>query len=210
MRWYIGLSVAAAIFSAGAAARAQAGSAIHLVGDFRGMVLVRDDDNYFQHANTFRYSIPREAGGVQLTIGAALGSRVSLLAEGFYVGEGADRGDAHLRLSSGALLGVVRWAFLRWELPDGNGSIDLSALGGFGQYLIRETFVDPGLSPQVFTHDDASFGGLGGIETSIVFSVFRGVIGYGYHVAPAAVNDRIRGSVNAGGHEVSIGVGVRL
>jgi hypothetical protein len=203
--------VAAAMLAIASPARADdAGFRPHFVGDVRAMLLVRADDNYFQHADTFRYSIPREAGGVQLSIGAALTPRLSLLAEGFYVGDGADRGDARLRLSSGALLGIVRWAFLRWDLTDNGGWIDVSALAGFGDYFLRETFVDPGLSPQVFTKDDSTFGGVGGVEASIVISAFRGVIGYGYHVAPATVADRIRGSVYAGGHEISIGVGVRL
>ncbi len=180
----------------------------HLVGDVRFMMLVRTDDNYFVHTSRFNYDFPQTAGGVLMSLGVALTPRLSLLGEGFYVVDGADRGDARLRLSSGALLGLARGALARFSEKDVTGEIALS--GGFGRYYIKETYVDPSLSPMVFHASDGSFGGVGSIEASITTSAFRAVIAYGYHYAPASISDRVRGSVDAGGHEISIGVGVRL
>jgi hypothetical protein len=181
-----------------------------LVGDIRAVTLIHSSNNYFDHASTFGYDLSNAASGVGLTLGAELLPRVSLLAEGFYVVTGADRSDAQLRLYSGAVLGVVRWSFLRWASRSDDVGIDLAASAGFGRYLMKETFVDPSLSPERFVHRDGSFGGLGSIEASVTFHAFRGAIGYAFHYAPATITDRIGGSVYAGGHEIYLGVGVCL
>jgi hypothetical protein len=182
-------------------------SGAHLVGDVRAMMLVRDDNNYFRHASAWGYSVPNEAGGIQLALGGAIG-RLSFAAEGFYVGDGADRGDARLRIESGALLGVASYALARFAEKRNAGAFVLRA--GFGRYVLHESFVDRNLSPMVYKQDDASFGGFAGVEANLTLGAFRAMIAYGYHVAPAQIADRVRGSVTAGGHEVSIGLGVRL
>ena len=179
-----------------------------LVGDVRTIMLVRDDNNYFTHATKFGYDFPNVAGGIMGTLGVALGPRVTVLGEGFYALDGADRGDARIRLASGALLGVVRASLARAQ--DKTVLTELAVLGGFGRYYVKETYVDPDLSPMVYSTSTGSFGGVAGLEASIAAGAFRAVIGYGYHYAPATVDDRVRGSVDAGGHEVSFGIGVRL
>ena len=101
-----------------------------------------------------------------------------------------------------------RWAFVRVTASD--VVLDLSLLGGFGKYYLRETFVDKGLSPMVYKEYASSLGGFGAIEASVKVAAFRAVIGYGYHAASAEADDRIRGAVYAGGHEISIGIGAVL
>jgi hypothetical protein len=180
-----------------------------LVGDVREMQLWRDDNNYLRHAQLWGYDVPREADGVQLTLGVAeLAPRLSLVAEGFYVGSGADRGTAKLRLSSGAVLAVARFAVARTNSK--HIGAELSAVAGAGQYLIRETFVDPNLSAMVFAQSDARWGGFGGAEASVHGHSFRVMLAYAYHYGPATIGDRIRGTIDAGGHELSFGIGVRL
>jgi hypothetical protein len=89
-------------------------------------------------------------------------------------------------------------------------AVQLALTGGFGRYYLRERFLDPGLSPTVFSTTASSLGGFGGLEASVRITAFRIVLAYGYHVARAEIADRIRGTVDAGGHEISIGIGVAL
>ena len=179
-----------------------------LVGDVRALLLIRADNNYFTHASRFDYDLPGEAGGVEMTLGARFGSRVTLGGAAMYVEDGADRGDARLRLVSGAVLAVGRIAIAR--VQDSDVGAELAATGGFGRYYIKETFIDPGLSPMVYDNYAGSFGGFGGLEAALHAHGFRLVIAYGYHYAPARIDDMIRGSVEAGGHELSVGLGVSL
>jgi hypothetical protein len=152
---------------------------------------------------------------VQGSLGAQLGSRLWLGGEGFYVVDGADRGDGRLRLTSGALLGVVRFAVLHHREPALSGKnpaiwAGLSATGGFGKYFLSETFVDSSLSPTVYKNSAGSLGGFLGVEGAFHLAALRIVIAYGYHIADAGIADRVRGSVHAGGHELSFGLGVSL
>jgi hypothetical protein len=178
------------------------------IGDLRAMALIRTDNNYFAHANTYSYSIDPGAGGVQLNLGAELLPRIALIASAHYAIDGADRDSAQLRLQSAALLGVARWAFYRTGNDDWH--FDATLQGGFGRYAIKETYLDPAISPQTYEQDDGAWGGMAGLQASLTFSGFVAVAGYGFHYAPATVSDRIGGTVQAGGHELSIGLGVWL
>ena len=182
----------------------------HIIGDVRGMLLVRSSDNYFQHASTFRYDLSGTAPGVAINVGVELLPRLSLLASAHYVMSGSDRADARLRLLSGAVLGMARVAFVRYASDDQRLIGDLAATVGFSRYFLRETYVNPALSATTFKNDDASFGIRLGVEPSLTFSNARVVGGYAFHYAPASVTDRIGGSAYGGGHEISLGVGVRL
>jgi hypothetical protein len=181
---------------------------VKLVGDVRGMLYVRDDNNYFRHAQISRYDISSAAGGVELTLGLVPMRRLSFSAEGFYVVDGADRGDARLRLTSGAIVGVAKYALAAVETKEAGAHAAVA--GGFGRYFLRERFLDPGLSPMVYAKDASSYGGFVGIEGAMHVAAFRVVLRYAYHVARAEIDDRIRGSVDAGGHEISIGIGAVL
>src|SRR5262249_29593633 len=79
----------------------------HLVGDVRGLVVVRPNDNYARHASTYHYDLPGTALGIGLTGGVEIAKRISLLASAHYEMNGADRADAHLRIASGAIVGLV-------------------------------------------------------------------------------------------------------
>jgi hypothetical protein len=178
------------------------------VGDLRALFLVRSDNNYFGHANAYSYPMDPLATGVQLNLGVELVPRLTVSAAGLYAMDGANRDSAQLRLQSGALLGMVRWTFFRAGDPD--AMFDLAAQGGFGRYLIKETYIDPALSSQTFEHDDGDWGGTGGIQASLESHGFLAVVGYGFHYTPASISDRIGGTVQAGGHEISLGLGVWL
>jgi hypothetical protein len=183
-----------------------------LLGDVRGMLLFRSNENYFQHTDTFRYGMPTVAGGVGLGAGVELVPRFALLVSAHYVVNGSDRGDAHLRLVSGAVLGLARWSFVRVGEKEGEGKafFDANLTGGFGRYVIRETYYDTSLSPDQFHKDDGAYGGQVGVEAAITAFGFRASVGYAFHYAPATISDRIGGSVDAGGHELALGIGVRL
>lgn len=180
----------------------------HLIGDVRLLIYDRDDNNFFRDAEKFNYSMSSAALGIMGTLGAQITPQLALAGEAFYALDGADRGDARLRLASGALVGVARYSLA--HVHQDNVDANFSVLGGFGRYYIKETFVDPGLSPMVYSTSAGSFGGLGGLEASLAVSAFRATIAYAYHYAPASIDDRIRGSVDAGGHAISLGIGVRL
>jgi len=180
----------------------------HFIGDLRAMALIRTDNNYFAHANTYYYSIDPGAGGVQLNLGAELLPRLALVASAHYAIDGADRDSAQLRLQSAAILGMARWSFYRTSGDDWH--FDATLQGGFGRYAIKETYLDPAISPQTYEQDDGAWGGTVGLQASLTFSGFVAVAGYGFHCAPATVSDRIGGTVQPGGHELSIGLGVWL
>ncbi len=180
----------------------------HFIGDLRAMALMRTDNNYFSHANTYSYSIDPGAGGVQLNLGAELLPRLALVASAHYAIDGADRDSAQLRLQSAAILGMARWSF--WRTGGDDWHFDATLQGGFGRYAIKETYLDPAISPQTYEQDDGAWGGTGGLQASLTMSGFVAVLGYGFHYAPATVSDRIGGTVQAGGHELSVGLGVWL
>ena len=178
------------------------------LGDLRALFLVRTDDKYFGHANAYSYPIDPAASGIELNLGGELLPRLALLASAHYAIDGADRDSARLRLQSGALLGVARWTFAR--VGDDALHFDAALQGGFGRYIIKETYVDPALSSQTYEQDDGAWGGMVGAQASLTISGIVAVAGYGFHIAPATVADRIDGTVQAGGNEISVGVGVWL
>jgi hypothetical protein len=178
------------------------------VGDLRALFLIRTDNNYFGHANAYAYPVDPAAAGVQLNLGGELLPRLTLYASGLYAINGADRDSAQLRLQSGAVLGMVRWTFAR--AGDTSTHVDAALQGGLGRYFIKETYLDPAISPQTYAKDAGDWGGTVGVQGSLTFSGFVAVVGYGFHTTPAAISDRIGGTVQAGGHEISLGVGVSL
>lgn len=181
----------------------------HVVSDLRVAMLVRSNSGYFSQASTFGFPIPTTALGFTLGVGVELLPRLSLVATGSYFGQGATREQyAKLMLTSESLGLDARYAFLRWESAPVMGQIE-ARLGG-GRYWMRETFTDPLLSSQSFVADGASLGFSAGLEASVHVSVFRTVVGYAYHYAPATIENRIGGAVHAGGHEISFGFGIRL
>jgi hypothetical protein len=180
----------------------------HLVGDVRGLVVIRPNDNYARHASTYHYDLPGTALGIGLTGGVEIVKHISLLASAHYEMNGADRADAHLRIASGAIVGLVRWAFFRSGTD--TAFFETAASGGFGRYLIRETYVNTALSPDTFAQSDGAFGGQLGLEAALVVSGFRAMLGYGFAYSPASISDRVGGSVNAGGHEIALGLGIWL
>jgi hypothetical protein len=180
----------------------------HFVGDLRLMYfLSRSDNNYFAHASAYSYSIGPDPG-IQLNVGVELLPRWSLVGSAHYSIEGADRDSAQLRLQSGAILALARWSVFR--VSDAAARVDVALQGGFGRYVIKETYLDPAISPQTYEKDDGAWGGTVGVQGSLTLSAFLAVLGYGFHYAPATIADRIGGTVQAGGHEMSIGVGVWL
>jgi hypothetical protein len=178
------------------------------VGDLRYLFLIRTDNNYFGHANAYAYPLDPSADGIQLNLGGELLPRLTLSVAGLYAINGADRDSAQLRLQSGALLGMVRWTFAR--VGDTDTHVDAALQGGLGRYFIKETYLDPAISPQTYEKDAGDWGGTVGLQASATFSGFVGVLGYGFHTTPAGISDRIGGTVQAGGHEISLGVGVWL
>jgi hypothetical protein len=183
-------------------------SEMHFVGDVRGILLFRAYEDYNRHAHIWGYDLPDTAGGISATLGAQVYPRWTILAGGQYVLNGSDRGDAHLRIASGG--GMLLGRFAAMHSAEDNAVFDFSVVGGIGRYAIRETYVNPDLSAQVFVQNGGGFGGQGGVEASLVAGVFRLVLAYAYHYSPASISDRIGGVVYAGGHEISLGVGVRL
>ncbi|MFI5297076.1 MAG: hypothetical protein ACHREM_03180 [Polyangiales bacterium] len=179
-----------------------------LVGDLRLLMLDRNETNFVAHANTYAYSMGSTAGGVRLDLGVELLPRVSLLASAHYAIDGADRDSAQLRVQSAAAIGLLRWTFVDASIAPVR--LRASALGGFGRYVIKQTYIDPAIAPTTYEQDAGSYGGTLGVDASLFVMGFTAVVGYAYHYAPASVSDRIGGTVQAGGHEISLGVGIDL
>lgn len=179
------------------------------VADVRMATLVRSNSDYFRHADNFGFPVPTSALGVSLNVGAELLPRLSLVGTASYFGQGATReGYAKLMVTSESLLIGGRYAFLRFDTAPVLAQLEVTVAGG--RYWLKETFTDPLLSSQTYTANGSSLGFALGLDASIHVGPFRTVVGYAYHYAPATIGNRIGGTTEAGGHEISFGFGVRL
>ena len=167
----------------------------------RGGGLVRDDDRYLSHAQTFGFEGLDATGGAVLEAGTEIAPRLSLhLSWGGFTSQSAKRLDT-LALRTDAVLAHVRYAAWRWENREVMAQAQLSVGGGF--YRIAETF-------DTMSRAASSAGVRAGADVSIYWRWAGFVFGYGYHLAPAQLADRIGGTVSAGGHEVSAGFSIRF
>ena len=100
----------------------------------------------------------------------------------------------------------------RAVLEEGCHRSEISVLGGLGRYFMEGDVRRSG----PLTHGVQAIRLKPGADSvasrrrSSSAPAFRAVIAYGYHYAPAEIDDRVRGSVEAGGQEFSIGIGVVL
>jgi hypothetical protein len=167
----------------------------------RGGGYVRDDDRYLSHAQTFGFDRLDATGGAIIEAGSEIATRLSLhLSWGGFNSISTKRLDT-LELRTDAVLAHVRYAAWRWEKREVMAQAQLSIGGGF--YRISETFDE-------MTRAASSAGLRAGADLSIYWRWVGFIFGYGYHLAPATLADRIGGTVSAGGHEVSAGFSVRF
>jgi hypothetical protein len=167
----------------------------------RGGGLVRDDNQYLSHAQTFGFDRLDATGGAVLEAGTEIAPRLSLhLSWGGFNSTSAKRLDT-LELRTDAVLAHVRYAVWRWEKREVMAQAQVSIGGGF--YRIGETFDD-------MTRSASSAGMRVGADLSTYWRWVGFIFGYGYHLAPATLADRLGGTVGAGGHEVSAGFSVRF
>jgi hypothetical protein len=180
-----------------------------LVTDLRFSTLIRSNEGYFSQAGVFGFPVPTVAAGVAMTLGVEILPRVTVFGAGNYFGQGARReAFGKMMLTSESLLLGARVAVLRTTADQLMAQLEV--WGGGGKYWMRETFYDQLLSAKTYVSDSNGAGFATGIEGSFHVAAFRLVAGYAYHYAPAAISNEVGGTVHAGGHEIDIGVGVRL
>ena len=162
---------------------------------------VRDDGGYLSHAQTFGFGSLDTSGGGVIEAGSEIAPRLSLHVSWGVFSSNATKRLVKLGLRTDALLAHVRYAAWRWEGHVAMAQVQVSIGGGF--YGINENFDG--------TIRDASGAGVrAGADLSMYWRGLGFIFGYGYHLASAALADRIGGSVSAGGHEVSGGFSLRF
>jgi hypothetical protein len=196
--------------------------------DARLGFMFRNDRGYYHDARVFaeqpRVStntkvaegdpIPPAGGGV-VSAGVALFPRTTLAVSFAQFTNGVSEAETKLSLTSQRFGADLKFAPLFFH---GGGSssvweswsarLDLCA--GVGYYVMREDYLDRAVFDTTLTHVSHHVGGRFGIELAAYAGPLGAVIAYAYHLAPATVSDRIGGSIDAGGHEISIGLAVRL
>ncbi|MGZ3449789.1 MAG: hypothetical protein ACXVEF_09335 [Polyangiales bacterium] len=178
--------------------------------DVRAAMLIRSNSEYFHQAETFGYPVSNPAGGIVLDLGAEILPRLTLFAAGGYYGHGATReGFGKLMLTSESLLLGLRYAIKRSDVVEKVMQLQLEGWAAGGAYFIRETYSDPLLSAQTYVRDGSSAGFAGGLDASMTILAIRFIAGYAYHYAPASVSNEIGGVARAGGHQLTLGLGIR-
>jgi hypothetical protein len=176
----------------------------------RGGGLTRDDGGYLAHAQAFGFEHLDAGSGVSLEVGTELTSRVALVGSYGVFESSAVRRLSKLSLRSEAMLLSLRYRVWQTRFGRANGRVgagpwmaQVTLSGGAGMYRLDDQLDD-------ITQESGGFGMRGGGDVALYWRWIGFVLGYGYHYAEPRIHDRVGGSVGAGGHEVSAGLGLRF
>jgi hypothetical protein len=193
--------------------------------DARVGLMFRNDHGYYHDARVFAEqprvstntavaegdAIPPGGGGI-VSAGIVLLPRTTLSASFAQFTNGVSEGETKLSLTSQRFGADLKFAPLwfhggkeLWE----SWSVRVDLCAGAGYYVMREDYLDRAVFDTTLTHVSHHVGGRFGIELAGYLGPLGFVIAYAYHLAPATVSDRIGGSIDAGGHEISFGFALR-
>ncbi len=169
--------------------------------ELRGAGFDRDDGGYADHAEVYGLSNPELAGGGVVEGGVRFLPRLWLLGSWSGWSTASPRRLSELSVDNRALLAHVGFTAYREEFDTSDVEwwlrVDVSA--GAGLYTISDQLEGEG-------HRDRGPGArLGGQ----IAAGWRGVglaLSYGWHLTDVHIDDRIGGSIGAGGHEFGAGL----
>lgn len=166
-----------------------------------GSALNREDGGYADHAEVHGLSHVEVGGGGRLEGGVRVLPRLWLLASWSGFTSVAARRLSELDVYSDALLAHVGFTAWRQEFDTGGfpwaARFDLTA--GAGRYRMHDDFDGEG---QDVSGPGARFGAQIGASWKAVGLVFS----YGWHLTGVEVEDRLGGTLGAGGHEFGGGL----
>lgn len=169
--------------------------------ELRGGGFNRDDAGYADHAAVYGLSDPELAGGGVVEGGVRVLPRLWLLGSWSGWTTVGSRRLSELSVENQALLAHVGFTAYREEF-DTNGvawwlRADLTA--GAGLYTISDDLEGEG-------HRDRGPGGRLGGQLAVGWRGIGFAVSYGWHLTGVRIDDRVGGSIGAGGHEFGAGL----
>ena len=195
-----GLGLVALAAAALAAGEARADEQRVTLG-LRGGVFDRDDHGYADHASVFGLGDPEVAGGGVLEVGVRAAPRLWLYASWSGFASLASRRLGELGVRNQAVLGQVGLTVLRLDLGTRQLPLALRAdlLAGGGLYVMSDELDGE-------ARRATAPGARGGAQVTLSWRSIGFTMAYGHHVTRAAVEDRVGGSLRAGGNELGAGL----
>lgn len=169
----------------------------------RGAGFDRDDGGYADHAEVYGLSDPEVAGGGVVEAGVRFMPRLWLLASWSGFTSSGARRLAELTVDNQALLAQIGFTAYRGEFASGEVPwwlrVDLVAGGGL--YTISDELGGE-------RHTGRGPGARVGGQLAVGWKAIGLALSYGWHLTGAHLDDRVGGSIGAGGFE--FGAGLRL
>ena len=169
----------------------------------RGGAFNRDDAGYADHAEVHGLANPELSGGGVLEGGVRVLPRLWLLASWSGFSSRAPRRLSELSVVNQAILAHVGFTAWREEFDTGGfpWAVRFDLMAGGGLYRISDSLEGEG-------QEDSGPGARVGAQIGASWKAVGLVFSYGWHMTGARVEDRLGGSLGAGGHE--LGGGLRL
>lgn len=171
--------------------------------ELRGGGFDRDDGGYADHAAVYGLSDPELAGGGVIEGGVRFMPRLWLYGSWSGWTTSGARRLSELTVSNQALLAQIGFTAHREEFATDGVRWWLRAdlLAGAGLYTISDQLEGE-------AHRDRAPGGRIGGQLAVGWRGVGVALSYGWHLTSARIDDRVGGSIGAGGHE--FGAGLRL
>ncbi|HEU5060152.1 MAG TPA: hypothetical protein VFU21_26655 [Kofleriaceae bacterium] len=167
----------------------------------RGGAFNRDDGGYADHAQVYGLSNPEVSGGGVLEGGVRVLPRLWLLASWSGFTSSGPRRLSELSVTSSAVLAQVGFTAWREEFATGEfpWSMRLELTAGGGYYTISDQLDGEG-------RRDRAPGARVGAQVGASWKAVGLVLSYGWHMTGARLEDRLGGTLGAGGHEIGGGL----
>lgn len=173
--------------------------------NLRGAAFIRSDDGYAEHAEVFGLGGAGLGGGGVVEGGLRLAPRLWLYASWSGFTSLSDRRLGQLRVTNQVLLAQVGLTALRRDLAISSErfAIRIDLVAGGGLYSLSDDL--DGVS-----RSERGPGGRAGGQVTFSWRSLGFIVAYGFHLASASLDDRVGGSLRAGGNEVSGGLAIRF
>jgi hypothetical protein len=170
----------------------------------RGGGLDRNDSGYADHAEAFGLGNPESAGGGVIEAGVRFGPRLWLLGSWSGFTSTTFRRLDQLEVSSQAVLAHLGVTAIEHhiEVNDEPTWLRLDLTAGAGLHILRDELNGE-------TSRDSGPGARLGVQLSYSWRAIGFGVAYGWHLTRVELEDRLGGTLGAGGHEVSAGLSLR-
>jgi hypothetical protein len=171
--------------------------------ELRGAGFDREDGGYADHAEVYGLSDPEVAGGGVVEAGVRFMPRLWLIASWSGFTTSGPRRLSELAVANQALLAQIGFTAYRGEFVSGEVPwwLRLDATAGGGLYTISDDLEGEGRT-------DRGPGARVGGQLAIGWKAIGVALSYGWHLTGVHLDDRVGGSIGAGGFE--FGGGLRL